>query len=109
MSPWVNGSLVDEDAPVIRADDHGLVVGDGVFETCEVRDGVPFALTRHLRRLAASAAGLGLTVDEALVRRGMAAVLAAESPGPARLRVTVTGGPSPYGSDRGTAAPTVLV
>ncbi|HMC68771.1 MAG TPA: aminotransferase class IV, partial [Mycobacteriales bacterium] len=26
-----------------------------------------------------------------------------------RLRVTVTGGPSPYGSDRGSAAPTVMV
>src|SRR3954462_11743077 len=109
MTLWVNGSLVASDTPVIRADDHGLVVGDGVFETCEVRDGVPFALRRHLRRLAASAAGLGLSIDEALVGRGIAEVLAAGSPGRARLRVTVTGGPSPYGSDRGSAAPTVMV
>jgi branched-chain amino acid aminotransferase len=108
VSLWVNGRLVAEDAPVVRADDHGLVVGDGVFETCEVRDGVPFALTRHLRRLRDSAAGLGITVDEHLVHRGIDAVLA-DRPHRARLRITVTGGPSPYGSDRGTSPPTVLI
>ena len=108
MTLWVNGTVVPEDAPVVRADDHGLVVGDGVFETIAVSGGVPFALTRHLRRLARSAAGLGIHVDEGHVRAGVAAVLA-DAPDPARLRVTVTGGPSPYGSDRGDATPTVLV
>ncbi|MFC6697215.1 aminotransferase class IV [Nocardioides daphniae] len=34
--------------------------GDGVFETLRMVDGVPFALTRHLRRMADSAAALGL-------------------------------------------------
>ena len=37
--------------------DHGLTVGDGVFETVKVVDGVPFALTRHLDRLPARRAG----------------------------------------------------
>jgi branched-chain amino acid aminotransferase len=92
----------------VQANDHGLVVGDGVFETCEVRDGVPFALARHLRRLSASAKGLGLVVDDDLVRQGIDAVLA-DAPDRARLRITVTGGPSPYGSDRGDAAPTILI
>jgi branched-chain amino acid aminotransferase len=105
---WVNGRLVDETAPVVRADDHGLVVGDGVFETCEVHDGVPFALTRHLRRLGDSAAGLGIVIDEPLIRQGIDDVLT-DRPPRARLRITVTGGPSPYGSDRGDAAPTVLI
>lgn len=108
MSLWCNGKVVPEDATVIRADDHGLVVGDGVFETILVRDGRPFALTRHLQRLHASAAGLGISVDEEHVRTGVAAVLT-DTTGDARLRITVTGGPSPYGSDRGTAGPTVLV
>ena len=40
--------------------DHGLTVGDGVFEAVKVLDGRPFALTRHLERLTRSAAGLGL-------------------------------------------------
>src|SRR4051794_21380404 len=108
MTLWVNGSLVASDTPVIRADDHGLVVGDGVFETCEVNDGVPFALTRHLRRLRDSAAGLGIDIDEPLIRKGVDAVLA-DRPHYARLRITVTGGPSPYGSERGGAPPTVIV
>jgi branched-chain amino acid aminotransferase len=108
MTLWVNGAVVADDAPVVRADDHGLVVGDGVFETLEVHDGAPFALTRHLRRLRQSAAGLGLGIDEPLIRAGVTAVLA-DAPQWARLRITVTGGPSPYGSDRGGASPTVLV
>ena len=108
MTLWVNGEVVEDDALVIRADDHGLVVGDGVFETCEIRDGQAFALTRHLRRLRESAAGLFLTYDEDLVRKGIDTVLATGIER-ARLRITVTGGPSPYGSDRGEAPPTVMV
>ena len=108
MTLWVNGAIVADDAPVIRADDHGLVVGDGVFETCEVRNGKAFALTRHLRRLRESAAGLFLTYDEDLVRAGIDAVLATGIDR-ARLRITVTGGPSAYGSDRGDAPPTVMI
>ena len=30
---WFNGHLVDPESPLLNADDHGLVVGDGVFET----------------------------------------------------------------------------
>lgn len=108
MTLWVNGSIVDEDALVVRADDHGLVVGDGVFETCIVENGATFALTRHLRRLRDSAKGLGIEVDESLVRKGIADVLA-DRPARARLRITITGGPSPYGSERGDHPPTVLV
>jgi branched-chain amino acid aminotransferase len=116
VSLWVNGTIVDDEALVIRADDHGVVVGDGVFETCEVRDGQPFALSRHLRRLRESVAGLFLGYDEDVIRAGIAAVLDDGVDGGVegridrgRLRVTVTGGPSPYGSDRGDAAPTILI
>src|SRR3954449_2737300 len=105
---WVNGEVVPADRPVVLAHDHGLVVGDGVFETCEVKDGVVFALTRHLRRLHDSARGLGLEIDDALIRSGVQAVLA-DRPESARLRITVTGGPSPYGSERGAGPPTVIV
>jgi branched-chain amino acid aminotransferase len=108
MTLWVDGSLVPADAAVIRADDHGLVVGDGVFETCKVVDGQVFALSRHLRRLRTSAAGLGLDYDETAVRAGIAAVTEGVA-GSVRLRVTVTGGPAPYGSSRGDAAPSLIV
>ncbi|GIG30525.1 aminotransferase class IV [Cellulomonas marina] len=109
---WSAGRLVDPAAPLLTPVDHGVTVGDGVFETCAVRHGQVFALTRHLRRLALSAAGLGLPVpDEAEVRAGAAAVLAA-APDAGRLRITVTAGPSPLGPARAPddeIAPTLLV
>ena len=40
---WVDGALVAADAARISPFDHGLLVGDGVFETLRVYDGVPFA------------------------------------------------------------------
>jgi branched-chain amino acid aminotransferase len=107
---WVDGRLVAADEPVLSALDHGITVGDGVFETLKVVDGRPFALTRHLRRLATSAAGLGLVAPDAeLVRAGIDAVLGAGPIAFGRLRVTMTAGPGPLGSDRGVADPTYVV
>ena len=94
MPVWVNGELLPDNEARISVFDHGLVVGDGVFETIKVADGTPFALTRHLARLATSAAGLGLPgLDLDQVRAGVAAVIDASPRMPlARLRVTVTAG-----------------
>ena len=61
MTVWINGTLVPDAEAQISIFDHGLVVGDGVFETIKVARGVPFALSRHLARLARSAAGLAAT------------------------------------------------
>src|SRR3954468_20690480 len=103
MRTWVNGQLLsDPDAPVVGASDHGLTVGDGVFEVLKVVDGQPFALDLHLARLARSAEGVGVpAVDGSEVRRGIAAVLESERLPLGRVRITWTGGPSPLGSDRG--------
>jgi branched-chain amino acid aminotransferase len=111
MHVWFIGSLLeDPGAAVVGVDDHGLTVGDGVFESVKVVAGVPFALTRHLDRLVSSATGLGLArpdLDE--VRRGIAAVLAADELELGRLRITCTAGPAPMGSGRGTGPATVIV
>jgi branched-chain amino acid aminotransferase len=111
MRTWVNGQLLtDPDAPVVSARDHGLTVGDGVFEVLKVVDGQPFALDLHLARLARSAEGLGLPdVDDSEVRRGIAAVLESERLPLGRVRITWTGGPSPLGSDRGDGPPSLVV
>ena len=53
---WIDGALLAADAARVSPFDHGLLVGDGVFETIRVYDGQPFAWTRHLDRLAHSAA-----------------------------------------------------
>ncbi len=90
--------------------DHGLTVGDGVFETIELRRGRPFALTRHLERLVRSARGLGLrTPGDDRLRAAVADVVAAWGNEPGRLRVTWTAGPGPMGSQRSDADPTLLV
>ncbi|MFD5391022.1 hypothetical protein ACFWMG_40105, partial [Streptomyces sp. NPDC127074] len=47
---WLDGSLCDADSARVSVFDHGLTVGDGVFETVKATEGRPFALTRHLRR-----------------------------------------------------------
>jgi branched-chain amino acid aminotransferase len=94
---------------VIGVDDHGLTVGDGVFETLKVVHGQPFALTRHLDRLAGSAAGLGLPeLDLDDVRRAVKDVLAGPELALGRVRITYTAGPAPMGSGRG-AGPTTLI
>ncbi|MFI6936110.1 aminotransferase class IV [Streptomyces sp. NPDC050287] len=110
MKIWLDGGLRDIESARVSALDHGLTVGDGVFETVKTVDGKPFALTRHLDRLTRSARGLGLPdpdLDE--VRRACAAVLAAEPMPLGRLRITYTGGYGPLGSDRGDQGPTLLV
>ncbi|MFE7572069.1 aminotransferase class IV [Streptomyces sp. NPDC057539] len=110
MKIWVNGGLHSAEGALVSVLDHGLTVGDGIFETVKTVQGRPFALTRHLDRLARSARGLGLPepdLDE--VRRACAAVLDADPVDLGRLRITYTGGLSPLGSDRGEAGPTLVV
>ncbi|MFI8931934.1 aminotransferase class IV [Streptomyces sp. NPDC053474] len=110
MKIWLNGGLHDLETARVSVLDHGLTVGDGVFETVKAVAGRPFALTRHLDRLARSARGLGLPepdLDE--VRRACAAVLDANPMAVGRLRITYTGGLSPLGSDRGDHGPTLVV
>ena len=108
MRAWVNGSL--QGHPTVGVTDHGFTVGDGVFEALKVVDGQPFALDLHLQRLVRSARGLGLPdpdLDE--VRRGVKDVLEGQELPLGRVRITFTGGPSPLGSNRGDADPTLVV
>ncbi|SKB09865.1 aminotransferase class IV [Aeromicrobium choanae] len=111
MKAWVNGQLLE--SPHDRALsvlDHGLVVGDGVFETAAVIDGEPFAMTRHLDRLATSAEGLGIgRPDIETLREGIAATMAGQDLAFGRIRITVTSGEGPLGSPRGSAGLTHVV
>jgi branched-chain amino acid aminotransferase len=113
---WVGGRVVPDGTGQVAALDHGVTVGDGAFETCKVTDGVPFALTRHLARLRRSLAVLAIPApDDAQVRAAVAETVAAASGRSGgrlplgRLRITVTAGPGPLGSDRSDAPPTLVV
>ena len=106
---WVDGEIVAAGVAAVSPIDHAIIVGDGVFETLKVVDGVPFALTRHLGRLKRSADGLGLPEpDDGLVRKAVAETLAADREAE-RLRITWSSGPGPLGSDRGGGPGTLLV
>ncbi len=111
---WIDGVVQDAATATVPALDHGLTVGDGVFETLKVVDGTPFALRRHLDRLRRSAAVLDLALpleDDELraAARQVIDAVAATGADPRRLRITVTGGPGPLGSGRDEAVPTVLL
>lgn len=100
---WIDGRVLHGPDAVVAVTDPGLLHGIGVFETTRVHDGVPFALTRHLRRLRTGAALVGVDVpwdDETL--RDAAAIAVRSSVDDLggqmapdtflRLRLTVTGG-----------------
>ncbi|GAA1178508.1 aminodeoxychorismate lyase [Ornithinimicrobium humiphilum] len=106
---WVDGRIVG-DEPAFSALDHGITVGDGVFETGKVVDGVLFAASRHHARMERSLAGLGLpALDRERLQEGIDAVLALGPLPFGRLRYTVTAGPGPLGSDRTPGRATYLV
>ncbi|MFM8332004.1 MAG: aminodeoxychorismate lyase [Candidatus Methylumidiphilus sp.] len=64
----------------VDAADRGLHYGDGVFTTLPVRLGVPLFLNRHLARLQADAARLGIPFPEHSLLAAEASSLAARHP-----------------------------
>ena len=111
MTVWIDGALIPAGQARVSVLDHGLTTGDGVFEALKIAGGVPFALTRHLDRLRASAAGLRLPEPDCdRIRAGVAAVLAeAGHPAEGRIRITVTAGDAALGSERPAAAEPVTI
>ncbi len=60
----LDGTLADPESPLLRADDLGVLRGDGIFETILVIDSEPLELEAHLARLARSAAMLDLPAPD---------------------------------------------
>ena len=111
---WLDGRIVEPDLPHLRADDHGVLVGDGVFETLVVvpnGTGVAaFAVQRHLDRLRRSAQVLRFDCpysDDDL--RAAIAQCLEIAPGAGVVRVTATSGGGPLGSGRGDGQGSAIV
>jgi 4-amino-4-deoxychorismate lyase len=104
----LGAGLTDPTSPVLRADDLGVLRGDGCFETIRVSDaaaGVLDSLDEHLARLARSAARLDLPApNPAAWRELVGEVLAGwGQPGEAVLRLVLTRGPEGTGQPTGYA------
>lgn len=107
---WIDGVLHEHDEARVSAFDHGLLTGDGAFETLVVYAGRPFAIRRHLERLVRSCKGMGLPEPDVHgLRRAMLEVVEANGVDRGRLRVTITGGEAPLGSARGPSGPVAIV
>ena len=110
MHVWLNGQLVDADQAKLPIDDHGLIVGDGAFETLKTSNGMAFAVTRHLVRLKRSLDALAIAMpNEQTLRDAIAETVAAAGHDEARIRLTVTAGSGSLGSGMPGGAPSVFV
>jgi branched-chain amino acid aminotransferase len=111
LTVWVNGVRYEsQSAATVPATDHGLVVGDGVFEALKVTRAGPFAVQRHLNRLSRSAAAMGLPApDHAGIRAAIEEVLDGREFDNGRLRITYTGGIGPLSSSAAYGPPTLVV
>jgi branched-chain amino acid aminotransferase len=108
---WLDGHLYDDpQQATVAGTDHGLVVGDGVFETLKVTERGAFAVRRHLDRLSRSAAALHLPApDHGQIRHAIDAVLDGREFCRGKLRITYTGGRGPLSSEAAYGAPTLIV
>jgi branched-chain amino acid aminotransferase len=111
LAIWLNGRLYeDPHQATVAGVDHGLIVGDGVFETLKVTERGAFAVRRHLVRLTRSAAALGLPApDHREIREAIDAVLDGRDFPRGKLRITYTGGQGPLGSEAAYGPPTLII
>lgn len=113
MTFWLNGVFKEETAAIDIAD-RGFLLGDGVFETILLVDGVPAFLAAHLERMGGGAAALG--IEAALDEKEIEGVLAelawrnGAQKGFASARLTLTRGAGARGlaAAKGAATPTFL-
>jgi len=99
----VDGRYVREDKAVVPVLDRGLLLGDGVFETVRVKDGVPEFFGDHYRRLCDSArlVRLRLPWSQSELEAVCAGICRRSRLSDASVRLTVT-----RGAYRGTLSDT---
>ncbi len=101
MKVFVNNKLVPSEKATVSVFDHGLLYGDGVFETLRSYNGVIFKLDAHLKRLKRSSSliKLHLPYSRVKLRSIIYDTLRANNLSDAYIRVSVTRGEGPIGLD----------
>ncbi len=109
----VNGTISDARSAVVSVFDHGFLFGEGVYETLRTYNHIPFLLDRHLRRLRASAEGIGLSVpltDLDFGKRIHDTMATANISDESYIRLVVTRGVGELSYDPGTCPhPTIVM
>jgi len=94
----VNGELLPMRTPAVQATDRNFALGDGLFETIKMRDGLPVWLSEHFRRLSASARFAGIAEpDTNKMKEYCARLIAKNGIRDGFLRVTLSRGASESG------------
>jgi len=108
---WVDGRPADAARPAVSALDRGFTLADGLFETMRAYDGTVFRLERHLERLAAGAAVLGIAVPDHVADTIAAAAEALRRRGwsDAALRLTLSRGVGQRGLAPAAADPVTVL
>jgi len=109
---YKNGELLSPDAATVSVFDRGFLYGDSVYETLRVYGGRPFALERHLERLAGSGERIGFDLPWGAAHIAEAVRQTVERAGldDAYVRVIATRGSGAVSLDPGLAVePQLLV
>lgn len=93
MRIWRNGEIIDS-LRAIDADDRGVTLGDGIFDTIAIVAGEPLRLEKHLPRLSNGAKVLGIPFDADINswRSAIDGILSAEHVTEGSARVTLLRG-----------------
>lgn len=95
---WLNDRLAPSENAPLDCADRGFLLGDGVFETMRLHDGVPVRLDAHLRRLAEGAALLQIPLPEGdRLHHALESLIKANGHVSGSLRLTLTRGVGPRG------------
>jgi len=89
---WLNGALVEAGAARVAPDDRGLTLGDGLYETFPLVDGMPDGLAEHLERLREGCRVLRLPFPDADIPDAITRLAVANDLGAATIRLTLTRG-----------------
>ncbi|MEW5802362.1 MAG: aminotransferase class IV [bacterium] len=101
MEPWIyiNGKFWKKSEAKVSVFDHGLLYGDGVFETLRAYGGKILFLSRHIKRLLASASAISLETGRSPdnIREILCQILVRNSLTDAYIRLCVTRGEGEIG------------
>lgn len=109
---WINGELKPTDQAVVSVFDHGLLYGDGVFDTMFATYGYIFKLRQHLERFSRSlrATRMAMPIPEGDLEGVVRQTVAANGLRDAYIKIVATRGVSPEPLlDPRNCAPTLIV